>query len=86
MSIFIYALRATFLAFLGISLLALSLSAQPGGDRATSIKPGEPCPLGMTEIRPRSCMAPARSEAFMQNCAAKAREAEVLSIRPHPSD
>ena len=58
MSIFIYALRATFLAFLGISLLALSLSAQPGSDRATSIRPGESCPPGMTEIRPRSCMAP----------------------------
>ena len=41
----------------------LSLAQQPpagrGGMRgATSIKPGESCPAGMTEIRPRSCMAP----------------------------
>ena len=58
MSIFIYAFRTLFLAFLGIPFLALSLSAQPGGDRATSIKPGESCPPGMTEVRPHSCMAP----------------------------
>jgi len=41
----------------------LSLAQQPpagkGGMRgATSIKPGESCPAGMTEIRPRSCLAP----------------------------
>ncbi|HEY4954550.1 MAG TPA: amidohydrolase family protein, partial [Gemmatimonadaceae bacterium] len=33
-----------------------ALSAQPGADRAMSIQPGESCPPGMTEIRPRSCM------------------------------
>ena len=44
-------------AFLSASV-AVPLSAQPGGDRATSIKPGESCPPGMTEIRPRSCMGP----------------------------
>jgi len=27
-------------------------------DRATPIRPGETCPPGMTEIRPRSCMGP----------------------------
>ena len=42
----------------GTSLLAPSLSAQPGGNRATSIKPGEQCPPGTTEIRPRSCLPP----------------------------
>src|SRR5881394_4325339 len=40
------------------AIFAAALSAQPGGDRATSIKPGESCPPGTTEIRPRSCMAP----------------------------
>ena len=38
-----------------------SAHAQPGrGGRggATTIKPGEVCPPGMTEIRPRSCLAP----------------------------
>ncbi len=37
-----------------------TLSAQRGGGRgsAISIKPGESCPPGTTEIRPRSCEAP----------------------------
>src|SRR4051794_36996346 len=29
-----------------------------GGGRGTAIQPGEQCPPGTTEIRPRSCMAP----------------------------
>src|SRR6478735_4741541 len=29
-----------------------------GGGRGTPIAPGESCPPGTTEIRPRSCMAP----------------------------
>src|SRR4051812_27844146 len=29
-----------------------------GGGRGTPIADGEQCPLGTTEIRPRSCMAP----------------------------
>src|SRR4051812_20125060 len=29
-----------------------------GGGRGTPIQAGEQCPAGMTEIRPRSCMAP----------------------------
>ncbi|MGH7617029.1 MAG: hypothetical protein ACREPM_07375, partial [Gemmatimonadaceae bacterium] len=29
-----------------------------GGGRGTVIQPGESCPTGTTEIRPRSCMAP----------------------------
>src|SRR5205807_1835904 len=55
-------------AFRVLSLLALStaaLHAQPpagrgrgGGGRGTPIQPGEQCPAGTTEIRPRSCMAP----------------------------
>jgi len=48
-----------------LSLGAASLTAQPpagrggGGFRGgTTIKPGESCPPGTTEVRPRSCMAP----------------------------
>ena len=37
---------------------AVALFAQPGGDRATPIKPGETCPPGTTEIRPRQCLGP----------------------------
>lgn len=34
-------------------------SAQPGsGNQGTAIRPGEPCPAGMTEIRPGRCMQP----------------------------
>src|SRR5438034_9786414 len=58
MSIYNYAFRALFLAALGAAFLGRSLPAQSGADRATSIKPGESCPPGMTEIRPRSCMGP----------------------------
>jgi len=58
MSIHNYAFRAVLLATFGAAFLASPLSAQPGGDRATSIKPGEQCPPGTTEIRPRSCMSP----------------------------
>jgi predicted TIM-barrel fold metal-dependent hydrolase len=55
---FIYALRAAFLAVLATASLASALSAQPGAGSATTIRPGESCPAGMTEIRPRSCKAP----------------------------
>ena len=58
MTIFTYAFRTMFLAILGTVFLGRALSAQPGAGRATSIKPGESCPPGMTEIRPRSCMSP----------------------------
>lgn len=38
------------------------LTAQPpggrGGAASTTIQPGEQCPAGMTEVRPRSCQAP----------------------------
>src|SRR5258707_6536012 len=58
MSIYIYAFRALILAACGAAFIGNPLSAQPGGDRATSIRPGESCPLGTTEIRPRSCLPP----------------------------
>lgn len=42
--------------------LPASLGAQPGGpgqgNRGTQIQPGESCPPGMTEVRPRNCQAP----------------------------
>ncbi|MFI5312498.1 MAG: hypothetical protein ACHQQ3_14770, partial [Gemmatimonadales bacterium] len=44
-----------------VAALALgrSAAAQGGrGGRGTAIQPGESCPPGTTEIRPRSCMAP----------------------------
>ena len=53
-----YGFRASVLSAIAAALVAAPLSAQPGGDRATSIKPGEPCPPGTTEIRPRRCLGP----------------------------
>jgi uncharacterized protein len=50
--------RPPLLVALGVFLLAQPLSAQPGGGRGTPIKEGEPCPPGMTEIRPRNCLGP----------------------------
>src|SRR5436305_13819133 len=58
MSIYPDARRALLLAAAGAAFFSVPLSAQPGADRATSIKPGESCPPGTTEIRPRSCMGP----------------------------
>jgi predicted TIM-barrel fold metal-dependent hydrolase len=58
MPIYTYAYRALFLATLAAPFVTPALSAQPGLERATSIKPGESCPPGTTEIRPRSCMGP----------------------------
>jgi predicted TIM-barrel fold metal-dependent hydrolase len=58
MSIHTKTFRALFLAASVTACLGRALSAQPGADRATPIKPGESCPPGTTEIRPRSCMGP----------------------------
>src|SRR3954466_3751355 len=58
MSTYPHAVRAICLgSFIAVSITA-QLSAQPGGNSATTIKVGEICPPGTTEIRPRSCMAP----------------------------
>ena len=39
--------------------LAAPLAAQPGrGNQGVTIQPGESCPPGMTEVRPRNCQAP----------------------------
>jgi uncharacterized protein len=55
--------RASLIVALGTALSANALpgpaAAQgPGGAQGTAIQPGEQCPPGMTEIRPRNCMAP----------------------------
>jgi predicted TIM-barrel fold metal-dependent hydrolase len=42
-----------------------------GGGRGTAIQPGESCPPGTTEIRPRSCMAP------------EGTAPSILDYRPH---
>jgi uncharacterized protein len=55
------AFHVTMLLLLGAALPGASvgvLGQGPGGARATQIGPGEECPPGMTEIRPRNCMAP----------------------------
>src|SRR5688500_1125406 len=42
--------------------LPLAVAAPQGGggqgNRGTTIQPGESCPPGMTEVRPRNCQAP----------------------------
>jgi predicted TIM-barrel fold metal-dependent hydrolase len=58
--------RSTSAALFAIALVSLTVPAAAqgrggrGGGRgnAVAIQPGEECPPGMTEIRPRSCMAP----------------------------
>ena len=50
--------RALLVAALAIPLAAPGLLAQRGGGRGTAIGPGESCPPGTTEIRPRNCMGP----------------------------
>src|SRR5690242_791230 len=56
---------------LALLLIAAPLAAQPNM-QGTQIKPGEECPPGMTEVRPRTCQAP--------------REAppSILDYRPKP--
>ena len=50
--------RRLLLVALGVLLPAPPLWAQPGGERETPIAAGEPCPPGMTEIRPGNCRGP----------------------------
>jgi predicted TIM-barrel fold metal-dependent hydrolase len=53
-------MRKHFLAALfAVATVAASATAQgPGSNPGTPIKEGESCPPGMTEFRPRRCMAP----------------------------
>ena len=58
------------ISLLSLSLASGSLASQqpqpqqqpsnrgPGGARGTQIQPGESCPPGTTEIRPRNCLGP----------------------------
>jgi predicted TIM-barrel fold metal-dependent hydrolase len=47
------------IAAAGLFMFATSVAAQgPGGNQGTPIREGESCPPGMTEFRPRRCMAP----------------------------
>jgi uncharacterized protein len=54
------ALPTLFVAGLAALALPAIACAQPGmgGANTVQIQPGEQCPAGMTEIRPRTCMAP----------------------------
>ena len=40
------------------SAAALAQGGPPGARGGTTIKDGEECPPGMTEVRPRNCRAP----------------------------
>jgi hypothetical protein len=52
-------MRTASLAVVLLSIIGATTSAQGrGGGPETTIKPGEECPAGMTEIRPLRCMAP----------------------------
>ena len=50
-------LTTAFAVVVALAIAPALLGAQPGRS-GTPIQPGEECPPGMTEIRPRNCMAP----------------------------
>lgn len=51
--------RAAAAAVVSVSVVPALLAAQGGPGRSgTQIQPGEHCPPGMTEVRPRNCQAP----------------------------
>ena len=53
--------RATLSLGVALAVVPTLLAAQPpgrGGSRATPIEPGQSCPAGTTEVRPRLCQAP----------------------------
>jgi len=41
-----------------LTLPTLATSQRGGGGATTEVQPGEPCPAGMTEVRPHRCQAP----------------------------
>ena len=52
-------MRCSFVvAGLSAALVAVHVAEAQRGARGTAIQPGDACPPGTTEIRPRSCMAP----------------------------
>src|SRR5215218_6122949 len=56
--------KSVVIAIVAVSIAAGTAASQqpsnrgPGGARGTQIQPGEQCPPGTTEIRPRNCMGP----------------------------
>lgn len=56
-SVAMFAGACAVLAFAGAGVAQRPSGGGPGA-RATRVAPGEPCPPGSTEIRPRQCMAP----------------------------
>ena len=65
-----------------VSLIVLpgAAIAQPGAGRGTPIQPGESCPPGMTEIRPRNCMAPQETPPSIVDY----RPRSTLVVPAHP--
>ena len=67
--------RMFVLAGLGAALFSskpvLGQGGRGGGGRGSPIQAGESCPPGTTEIRPRSCMAPATAAP------------SIVDYRPH---
>ena len=61
-------------------LTAGVLAAQGGRGNGTPIKAGESCPPGMTEIRPRNCMAP----EFPAPSIVDYRPRNTLKVAEHP--
>ncbi len=61
-------------------LVASAAGAQPGGGNGTPIKDGEQCPPGMTEIRPRNCLAPREAPPSILDY----RPKSMLVVPGHP--
>ena len=51
-------MRTSFVVAAAVMVFTSDVAAQRPGDAGTPIGPGEACPPGMTEIRPRRCLAP----------------------------
>ena len=64
----------------GLLLMAGELAAQPGGNPGTPIAEGQSCPPGMTEIRPRRCMAPTTTPPSILDY----RPISTLVVPAHP--
>ena len=61
--------------------LPLTVVAQPGNNnQGTQIKPGEECPPGMTEVRPRNCQAPRQAPPSILDY----RPKSTLVVPEHP--
>jgi len=67
-------------AALAALLTAPSLAAQPGMRGGTQIAPGAACPPGMTEVRPRNCMAPEQAAPSILDY----RPKSMLVVPQHP--